>query len=235
MRLTRSAARVLALCLLVPVAGCEDSRARDAWLWARQQALPGPLTTAHARLAEDCASCHTPIRGVQAQACIACHALNGALVARQTTAFHATVSDCADCHVEHGGPSALRAPMDHDLFAEIAARGAATFGSRAPDGRLLDCSKCHQLQDQHAGLLGSDCAGCHETTVWRVAGYSHPTPRSRDCAQCHEAPPSHYMEHFRMLSARVARQEHASVDECYRCHLTTAWNDIRGVGFYKHH
>ena len=38
-----------------------------------------------------------------------------------------------------------------------------------------------------------------------------------------------------MLSAKVARQPHAEVRECYACHLTTSWPDIRGVGFYKHH
>lgn len=228
MKWIRPAASIVALCVLICGSGCDDPRARDAWAWASRQALPGPLTAAHARLAEDCAACHTPIRGVQAQACIACHALNGALVARQTTAFHSSVTECAGCHLEHSGPTALRGPMDHDLFAELAMRGAA-------DGRLLDCSACHARQDRHAGLFGDDCASCHGTTLWKVAGYRHPTPRSRDCAQCHQAPPSHYMEHFRMLSAKVARQEHASVNECYQCHLTTAWTDIRGVGFYKHH
>lgn len=235
MRAVRLAASLVALCALVGAAGCEDSRARDAWAWGKRQALPGPLSPAHERLADDCAVCHTPIRGVEAQACIACHALNGALVARQTTAFHASIADCAGCHLEHAGPNGLRRRMDHDLFAEIATRLASTPSSGAPDGRLLDCSRCHGLQDRHAGLFGDDCASCHGTDLWKVAGYRHPTPRSRDCAQCHQAPPSHYMEHFRMLSAKVARQEHASVNECYQCHLTTAWTDIRGVGFYKHH
>ena len=52
------------------------------------------------------------------------------------------------------------------------------------------------------------------------------------------------MTHFSMVSKRVARQEDervaqccgaAQVNQCYRCHLTTSWNDIRGVGWYKHH
>ena len=25
------------------------------------------------------------------------------------------------------------------------------------------------------------------------------------------------------------------VNQCYRCHQTDAWNDIKGIGFYKHH
>jgi hypothetical protein len=56
-----------------------------------------------------------------------------------------------------------------------------------------------------------------------------------DCAQCHQAPPSHYMEHFRMISVMVAGQPHARVEQCFLCHQTTAWNDIKNVGWYKHH
>ena len=43
------------------------------------------------------------------------------------------------------------------------------------------------------------------------------------------------MMHFQMISMKVAGQMHAKVDQCFLCHQTTAWNDIRGVGWYKHH
>ena len=29
--------------------------------------------------------------------------------------------------------------------------------------------------------------------------------------------------------------EHADVSQCFLCHQTNAWNDIKGVGWYKHH
>jgi hypothetical protein len=38
-----------------------------------------------------------------------------------------------------------------------------------------------------------------------------------------------------MVSMKVAGKPHARVDQCYQCHQTTAWNDIKGVGWYKHH
>lgn len=47
-----------------------------------------------------------------------------------------------------------------------------------------------------------------------------------------------------MVSKRVPRQEgeqgtdwlgSARPNQCYRCHQTTSWNDILGVGYYKHH
>jgi hypothetical protein len=100
---------------------------------------------------------------------------------------------------------------------------------------VLNCAGCHANKDHHMKLFGQDCAQCHATAGWTIAEFRHPSPRSTDCAQCHQAPPSHYMEHFHMVSMRVAGKPHAQVNQCQLCHQTTAWNDIRGVGWYKHH
>ena len=52
------------------------------------------------------------------------------------------------------------------------------------------------------------------------------------------------MMHFEMVSKRIAKpvlpgtntsHEGATVNQCYLCHETTSWNDIEGVGWYKHH
>jgi hypothetical protein len=43
------------------------------------------------------------------------------------------------------------------------------------------------------------------------------------------------MMHFKMISMSIARMEKAEVNQCFLCHQTTAWNDIKGVGYYKHH
>lgn len=67
------------------------------------------------------------------------------------------------------------------------------------------------------------------------AGYRHPSPRSTDCAQCHRPPRSHTMEHFGMISQPVAGHREARVDQCHLCHQTTAWNDVRGVGWFECH
>ena len=210
--------------------------------WLRQ-ASPGPLNAAHAFLERECASCHEPLQSVPPALCIACHADNKPLLQRQPTAFHASVGACADCHREHRGRQALRAPMDHEAIARLgAARLRPDWApQRSPNPALramestLDCANCHATKDRHRGLFGTDCGACHATAKWTIAEFRHPSPGSRDCAQCHEAPPSHYMEHFTMVSRRVAGQMHAEVRECFLCHRTTSWNDILGVGFYKHH
>jgi hypothetical protein len=186
---------------------------------------PGELAARHAFLTERCESCHTPTRGVEAVACISCHATDQATLARESTAFHATIGSCATCHVEHqGGIRPTR--MDHEILKTIGGRGGRGD---------LDCFACHSNRSPHFDLFGRECAECHLTTSWKVAGFKHPSPSSIQCAQCHQAPPSHYMGHFHMISMMVARQHHARVEQCYLCHQTDAWNDIRGVGWYKHH
>ena len=191
--------------------------------WA-QLVRPGELAAKHAFLSERCETCHTPIRGVEATACISCHATDAATLARESTAFHATIGTCATCHVEHLGGVRPTA-MDHEILKTFA---------NGP-GQELDCFACHSNRSPHRDLFGRECAECHLTTTWKVAGFKHPSPSSVDCAQCHQAPPSHYMGHFHMVSMMVAHQHHARVEQCYLCHQTDAWNDIRGVGWYKHH
>jgi hypothetical protein len=99
----------------------------------------------------------------------------------------------------------------------------------------LDCAACHGTKDRHFQYFGRDCAECHRTMAWTIPEFRHPSPRNTECAQCHQPPPSHSMEHFHMVSAKVARQPTARVDQCFLCHQTTSWNDIKGVGWYKHH
>lgn len=235
----------------------------------QQSVNPGPLSRAHADLGDRCQSCHQPVVGVTVTKCIACHANAERLIGRQPTAFHASIQECAACHVEHQGTNIRPVAMDHLALAKVGARtlrrasendpaSAATLKSletwlrvRVP-GQLdqnsvrdaLDCVGCHSTKDRHVGLFGNDCAQCHATTQWTVAEFQHPSSRSTSCGQCHQAPPSHYMMHFDMVSKKVARQEDtqatewlgpAQPNQCYRCHQTTSWNDIRGIGYYKHH
>lgn len=204
---------------------------------------PGALSTKHAFLSNQCEACHTPVKGVEAAACISCHAADATTLARESTAFHATIQTCATCHVEHSG-EVRPTRMDHDALIAIGRSRlvnqpspwfASLSGHASADLGTLDCFACHSNRSPHRDLFGKECAACHSTVTWNVAGFKHPSPSSTECAQCHQAPPSHYMGHFEMVSEKVAGQEHARVEQCYLCHQTDAWNDIRGVGWYKHH
>ena len=116
-----------------------------------------------------------------------------------------------------------------------AGRGLEGHSSFTPQEAVLNCASCHSSKDRHVKLFGQDCAQCHTTAKWTIPEFRHPAPSSKDCAECHQAPPSHYMPHFQMVSAKIARQPSAKVNQCYECHQTTAWNDIKGLGWYKHH
>ncbi|NOT58440.1 MAG: cytochrome c3 family protein [Deltaproteobacteria bacterium] len=244
----------------------------DKTAWQRM-AVPGALSNAHAFLEHNCAACHTPVTGADDIKCIGCHANDEALLQRQPTVFHATIGSCASCHGEHQGVDTHVGEMDHAKLAKIALTSLTTTSPQSEQKRgstdlvtwlrphqdmvaatshpqltpleaTLDCRTCHGTKDRHVGLFGGDCAACHGTAAWTIAAFRHPSPRSLDCAQCHQAPPSHYMEHFNMVSKRVAGQDNdassqccgpVQVNQCYRCHQTTSWNDIKGVGWYKHH
>jgi hypothetical protein len=235
-------------------------RSRAATKALEQFVSPGALSPRHAYLAGRCTSCHEATVGVTVAKCSQCHATDERLLGRQPTAFHASVRECAACHVEHQGISARPLTLDHVTLAKIGARTLARASRNDPESlstleslktwfrvsgpenigqvaarEALNCAGCHDRRDPHFNRFGSDCAACHQTASWTVPGYQHPSPRSTECVQCHLPPPSHTMMHFSMISQRVAGKEHARVEECFECHTTTSWNDIVGVGFYKHH
>jgi hypothetical protein len=222
---------------------------------------PGPLSPRHAYLEDRCASCHEPTVGVTVAKCTSCHADAERLLGRQPTVFHASIQECAACHVEHQPTTSIRPlVMDHVELAKVGARtlarasrsdadSAATLTSLEKWLRIrrseeldvstareaLNCAGCHDRRDPHFKRFGNDCAQCHGLESWVIAGYQHPSSRSKECVQCHQAPPSHYMMHFSMVSQKFAGKEGARVDQCFQCHNTTGWNDIVNVGFYKHH
>ena len=236
----------------------EDSQWKRASTW-QHMASPGALSHAHADLEQNCVACHTSVQGVDPVKCVLCHASDQDLLQRQPTSFHASITSCRECHSEHMGVEERPTRMDHEALSRIglAALGAdadsersalheylsdwAGSGGVLPGRRVLRaeaalaCETCHANEDVHFELMGEDCSQCHATSMWTLPEFRHPSPKSRDCAQCHQAPPSHYMMHFNMVSAKVARKPHAQVDQCFECHRTTAWTDIPGIGHYKHH
>ena len=195
--------------------------------WA-SSVRPGPLSNAHAFLEGKCESCHTPNRGIKAETCIACHASAPELLMKPETAFHVNVTECAGCHVEHQGRDIRPVRMDHAVLEKIAQRGM-----NHPAG--LDCQSCHAPRDTHKGFFGTDCASCHLTSSWKISGFLHPSPKSTECSQCHKPPPSHNMMHFEMMDKTITGEKSARVEQCFACHQTDSFNNIKGVGMVKVH
>jgi len=196
-------------------------------IWA-SAVEPGRLSHAHAFLDGKCESCHTADKGITTAKCVTCHAFAPELLMKPATAFHINVGECRGCHVEHQGRGVRPSRMDHAILENIANR---QVGPRT----ALDCQSCHATQDKHQGFFGTECASCHQTTIWKISGFLHPSSRSTECAQCHKPPPSHYMMHFEMMDKTITGQKGARVDQCFSCHQTDSFNNIKGVGIVKMH
>lgn len=174
--------------------------------------------------------------------CVDCHVEHRGRGRRPTEMQHEALTatalrllDAADDGTHAGIEELRRHVMQTSAERPVGLVGSSGPSVVTPEEGLLRCASCHGNQDRHVGYFGGRCEECHSTASWTIVGFQHPSPRSRECEQCHRAAPSHYMEHFSMVSMRVARRTEARVEQCYLCHQTTSWNDIVGVGRYKHH
>lgn len=152
----------------------------------------GPLSSAHAVLEQDCASCHSGFSAVSNEACSTCHEKLGDELGRYTFAAHYVYRSgdferivpsehemsCATCHTEHGG-------------------------RRADITRVADqvCATCHEPSDftgDHPEFAfvsdpdGDDDAiafahGHHVREILESRGYAD---LERACLDCHQPEPS---------------------------------------------
>lgn len=198
---------------------------------AAPELLTKPSTAFHANIGE-CAGCHVEHQGRDRRPINMDHAV-------LALAGHARAAEpgARDPRSEAGLSHALAR-----LRALLAGSGADLAGGSLASRPLpagmqaaLDCAGCHANRDPHRTLFGRDCQTCHTVDTWRIAAFQHPSPRSPDCVECHQAPPSHYMMHFEMMDRGITGQATARVEQCYLCHQTDAWNNIKGVGWFDMH
>lgn len=199
-----------------------------------QLVAPGPLSQAHQSFGAQCTACHTPLKGIDSNTCQGCHAGTD-FGNKQSTQFHAQAKQCTSCHVEHEGERGITR-MNHQvlLLADLWRGSMPAAPHSFSAEQALNCAGCHSIRDPHLGRFGKDCASCHATATWKIVDYRHPSVNSTLCVECHKAPPSHFMEHFNMVSQRAAGSE-ARLEQCFACHTTDSFNNIRRRGWYDHH
>ena len=120
--------------------------------------LPGPTTDGHHQIEDACQSCHTPLGGVEQEACLRCHG-----------------QELIEAHDSHP-PSKFTDPRNAERVAQLdAARCITCHVEHRPDMTrpmavtLPDdfCWKCHatvaEERPSHRGMAFSTCAegGCH--------------------------------------------------------------------------
>lgn len=203
----------------VEAAGCIVCHANNTALLQRQP------TAFHADVSS-CRECHGEHRGLRERLTVMDHSALSRVGLRQ-------LKSNPDPETEDRLAAARFLRWINQKASDGTSKPART--GLTPPETILNCASCHGNKDRHVGLFGQDCAQCHGSVAWTIPEFRHPPPTSLDCAQCHQAPPSHYMMHFKMISMTVASQPHARVEQCFICHQTTAWNDIKHVGWYKHH
>jgi hypothetical protein len=226
-------------------------------------ASPGELSTSHRHLGDDCSACHTAIKGPSPVKCMACHATDERFLVWPELQFHLAVPDCRGCHQEHLGTGSIDTKMDHNLIADMSLKELLIYSSeieqvleQTPSDRVtelstdqvdtlaghsmasqaeLRCVTCHLRRDVHRKMFGQQCRSCHNTQVWMISEYRHPSAASTVCSQCHRAPPCHFTPHFKKVCAKVAGQLNAVVSDCHSCHQLPSWNSIKGAGWYESH
>ena len=179
--------------------------------------MPGKVTTAHAKIEQECSQCHDRAdRDRQAALCLACHKEVAADV-REGKGFHGHTpgiqgGQCRACHTEHAGRGADIVKLsphafDHDRtdFRLAGRHATAACENCHKSGRKYReapsaCIDCHRNADPHGGRLGNDCGRCHEPAAWSRTRFDHDKTRYplRDahrevaCAGCHSG--NHYQD-----------------------------------------
>jgi hypothetical protein len=223
-----------------------------------------------------CLDCHTEIRDRLAQN----RGMHAIWVGTKGTS-----KDCVQCHSDHNGvdfplirwqPS--REAMDHRQTGFPLTGGhaglrceqchnareilpAARSGIQVKDlnhtylGLTSSCLGCHE--DEHRGQVGTNCAQCHTTSVWKPASqFNHGTAKYPltgaharvACAKCHPAVTDGkssvaslkpYVK-YTGLSFATCTGCHADPHKgsfkgtCESCHNTTKWTQVAQLEGFDH-
>jgi hypothetical protein len=164
----------------------------DSWWGSGELLSGGPLSSAHATLEQDCATCHAGFSPVADAACSSCHEKLGDELGRYTFAAHYLYrsndferlvpseheTPCVGCHLEHGGRQASI--------------------SDVPDARCGICHERSAFATDHPEFAfaddpeGDDDAlafphGHHVREVMKRRGFAD---LERACLECHQPDPS---------------------------------------------
>lgn len=215
--------------------------------------MPGELSSAHAKLEDDCASCHDRSdRTRQTALCLDCHKdvaadVNGK-VGLHGRLPNISTAECKACHAEHLGRKAdivklAPAAFDHratDFKLEGAHVAVACESCHAAGKKFRDapvsCGACHKTVDVHRGALGPNCGSCHATTSWRGAKFDHDTTkfplhgahRDAACGACHAG--ARYKETpVRCVACHAPDDVHRGSrgENCADCHSESGWKNTR--------
>lgn len=215
--------------------------------------MPGPLSSAHAKLEEDCTQCHDRTnRARQSQLCIDCHKPIAEDI-RLKLGYHGRearfpASRCSACHNEHLGRDGDIVKLDRlafnhsrtDFALTGAHMGAACVSCHKPGlafrAAAMVCADCHKADDRHRGQLDRNCGECHNSATWAGARFDHgktefpllEAHRAVRCDSCHLG--GQYDGTPRScVACHTPDDVHRGSrgETCAECHTQRSWRDAR--------
>ena len=231
---------------------CLAAQQASAQSLIERMVMPGPLSSAHAKLEAACTSCHRAFsRQAQGPLCLACHKDIAADAATHTH-FHGRSaevagSQCRRCHSEHQGRDASIIFSTPELFDHAATDfsltgahiGVACGRCHAPKASFrsaqVECRACHAKDDPHKGKLGPNCAKCHVTERWtKTTPWPHllwPLAGAHAQAACHACHAGPRFVGLPKTCIGCHRQDdiHRAKlgPKCATCHSPSGWPDLR--------
>jgi hypothetical protein len=186
-----------------------------------------------------CAGCHPDHRFIGTpKTCIGCH--------RGDDIHHgARGENCAGCHTPAGWKFAsfdhnrdTRFPLfgTHASTTCVGCHGAGMLRRQPP----LTCIGCHAHNDVHQGRFGTDCAGCHVSTVWKAVHFDHNRQTAFPlrgahvtvaCTACHTGPLHSVRPPTACIGCHRGDDPHHGRlgTQCASCHSEASWKS--GVRF----
>ncbi len=189
-----------------------------------------------------CADCHNGEYAIPFDTanCVNCHYIMDA----EFTQSHALQFslDCTNCH---DGLETIGSAFDHSLFP-FQLTGSHTEAACADCHQNVhnlagfqsapqDCFSCHQQDDNHQGLFGTNCAVCHTPEGWKPAKIDHNFSKfplegkhiNVDCEQCHAGqvfvgtPQDCFSCH-----KQVDPHQRQLGEKCETCHSVAGWDQV---------
>ena len=162
------------------------------------------------------------------QDCFACHQSDDLHNGRLGMA-------CDDCHTSNGWKPAK---FDHNL-AEFKLVGKHVdvecklcHGDGEYQGTPQECERCHEEDDEHKGVLGTDCGLCHSANDWKPSTFNHaqstyPLTGLHGTVACEDC---HVDKIFKgtpteCIACHAIHDKHNGFfgPNCSACHITSGW------------
>jgi len=212
--------------------------------------MPGPVIEDHARVEDQCTSCHT--RGSKPDEntrCLKCHERIDK-DRRNVQGYHgrsvsARKNECRACHTEHIGRDADIIGLNRQTFnhneTDFALRGehrnqictTCHKPRKAYHEANRNCYSCHRDDDTHRGKLGNRCGTCHTEKRWKQVTFNHnktdyPLKGKHRKAECNAC---HINERYKKtpddcFSCHSVNDRHngAQGRDCAKCHTPRNWD-----------